>query len=280
MRSWHYRPKCPVDIDVASTSTLVGMNAADSDALLDIAQVARLSGVTSRTLRHYDSIGLLRPTQKSYDGRRRYGRAEILRLQHILVLRELDTPLSDIARIVDSDDPAVTAATLRDHLAALTAERDRYAQLAATVAATIDSLEKGTSMTNEDILNGFDHSKYEPEARERWGDDAVDRSNAKWEALGKEGQQRHLDTHREVVEALGAAIRVGFTPDSPEVQEIVAKHYAWVSLFWTPNAETYRGLTQMYVDDERFRRNYDEVAPGAAVLLRDAADIYAGRELS
>ncbi|WP_160297492.1 MerR family transcriptional regulator [Demequina flava] len=256
------------------------MSTTEPDALLDIAQVARLSGVTSRTLRHYDSIGLLSPATTGHDGRRRYGRTEILRLQHILVLRELGTPLADIAHIVDSDDPAVTAATLRDHLSALTAERDRYAKLASTVAATIDSLEKGTTMTNEEILNGFDHTAYEPEARERWGDDSVDKSNAKWEALGKDGQQRHLDTHREVVEALGAAIRVGFTPDSPEVQEIVAKHYAWVSLFWTPKAETYRGLTQMYVDDERFRNNYDEVAPGAAALLRDAADIYAGRELS
>ena len=76
------------------------------------------------------------------------------------------------------------------------------------------------------------------------------------------------------------AIRVGFGPESPEVQEIVAKHYEWVSLFWTPTAETYTGLTQMYVDDERFRRNYDEVAPGAAALLRDAAAIFAERELA
>ncbi|WP_062072535.1 MerR family transcriptional regulator [Demequina sediminicola] len=251
----------------------------DGDGTVDIAQVARMSGVTSRTLRHYDSIGLLHPLETGPDGRRHYGQHEILRLQHILVLRELDTPLADIARIIDSDDPTVTAATLRDHLSALTAERDRYARLAATVAHTIDSLEKGTAMTNEEILDGFDHKRYEPEAREQWGNDAVDRSNAKWEALGKEGQQQHLDAHREVVEALGAAIRVGFTPESPEVQEIVSKHYAWVSLFWTPTAETYRGLTQMYVDDERFRSNYDEVAPGAAALLRDAADIYAEREL-
>ncbi|MFV0632586.1 MerR family transcriptional regulator [Demequina sp.] len=247
---------------------------------LDIAAVARMTGVTSRTLRHYDAIGLLAPAWTGADGRRHYGRAELLRLQHILVLRELGTALDRIAAIVDSDDPTITLAHLRDHLAGLTAERDRYARLAATVARTIDSLQKGTPMTNEEILDGFEHEHYEPEARERWGDDAVDRSNERWAALGKDGQQRHLDTHREVVEALGAAIRVGFAPESDEVQEIVARHYQWVSLFWTPNAETYRGLTQMYVDDERFRMNYDEVAPGAAALLRDAAAIYAKRELT
>jgi len=247
---------------------------------LDIARAARLSGVSSRTLRHYDSIGLLTPAWTGHDGRRHYEREQLLRLQHILVLRELGASLDRIREIVDADDPAITVAHLRDHLAGLTAERDRYARLAATVANTIESIEKGSPMTTDEIFDGFDHTQHEPEARERWGDDAVDTSNERWASLGKDGQQRHLDTHREIVEALGAAIRVGFAPDSDEVQEIVAKHYAWVSLFWTPTAETYRGLTQMYVDDERFRRNYDEVAPGAAALLRDAADTYAGRVLS
>lgn len=261
-----------------NTTPLDG-TALEPDDTLDIARVAKLSGVSSRTLRHYDAIGLLPPAWTGEDGRRHYGREQLLRLQHILVLRELGTGLDRIGRIVDADDPAVTTALLRDHLAGLTAERDRYARLAATVAHTIDSLEKGTTMTTDQIFDGFDHQQYEPEARERWGDSQVDQSNERWASLGKDGQQRHLDTHREIVEALGAAIRVGFAPDSAEVQEIVAQHYGWVSLFWTPTAETYRGLTQMYVDDERFRRNYDEVAPGAAALLRDAADVYAGAHL-
>ncbi len=247
---------------------------------LDTARTARLSGVSSRTLRHYDAIGLLSPAWTGADGRRHYGREQLLRLQHILLLRELGVGLERIGRIVKTDDPTVTTALLRDHLAGLTAERDRYARLAATVAHTIDSIDKGTHMSHDELFAGFAHQQYEPEARERWGDQEVDKSNAKWESLGKDGQQRHLDTHREIVEALGAAIRVGFAPDSPEVQEVVATHYRWVSLFWTPSAETYRGLTQMYVEDERFRSNYDEIAPGAAVLLRDAADIYAGMHLS
>lgn len=254
-------------------------SAAHQDGTVDIARAARMAGVSSRTLRHYHRLGLLVPAWTGADGRRHYGRAELLRLQHILVLRELGASLDTIGAIVDADDPAVTVAHLRDHLTGLAAERDRFARLAATVARTIDSIEKGRTMTNEEILDGFEHQRYEPEARERWGDDAVDRSNERWAALGSDGQQRHLDTHREIVEALGAAIRVGFAPDSEEVQAIVAQHYAWVSLFWTPTSETYRGLTQMYVDDERFRRNYDEVAPGAAALLRDGAAIYAEREL-
>ncbi|MCB2413448.1 MerR family transcriptional regulator [Demequina sp. TTPB684] len=245
----------------------------------DIGRVAKMSGVTSRTLRHYDDIGLLTPAWTGSDGRRRYGQAELLRLQHILVLRELGTSLDRIARIVDSDDPSTTIALLRDHLAGLTAERERYARLAATVARTIDSLEKGKTMTTEHIFDGFDHEQYEPEARERWGDDAVDRSNAMWQRLGDAGKKEHMRIDREIVEALGAAVRVGFAADSAEVQEIAAKHHAWVSQIWTPDAEAYRSLTQMYVDDERFKAHYDEVAPGAAELLRDAADQYARAQL-
>ncbi len=249
------------------------------DTEYDIGKVARMSGVTSRTLRHYDSIGLLTPAWTGADGRRRYGQPELLRLQHILVLRELGTSLDRIARIVNTDDPSTAIALLRDHLAGLTSERERYARLAATVARTIDSMEKGKPMTASQVFEGFAHERYEPEARDRWGDAAVDRSNASWERLGDEGKKRHARIDREIVEALGAAVRVGFASHSDEVQEIVARHHAWLSEIWTPDATAYRSLTQMYVDDERFKAHYDEVAPGAAELLRDAAALYADREL-
>lgn len=252
---------------------------ADASTTWDIAHVARMSGVTSRTLRHYDHTGLLTPAWTGPDGRRHYSRAELLRLQHILVLRELGTSLERISQIVDADDPATVIALMRDHLNGLAAERDRYARLAATVARTIDSLERGKGMTTEQIFDGFDHNHYEPEARERWGDDAVDRANASWQRLGDEGKRRHMRTDQEIVEALGAAVRVGFAPGSPEVQEIVERHHAWLSEIWTPDAEAYCSLTQMYVDDERFRAHYDEVAPGAAVLLRDAAAVWADAHL-
>lgn len=249
------------------------------DTDYDIGKVARLTGVTSRTLRHYDDIGLLTPAWTGADGRRHYGEPELLTLQHILVLRELGTSLDRIAQIVASDDPSTTIALLRDHLAGLTAERERYARLAATVARTIDALEKGKPLAAAQIFDGFAHQKYEPEARERWGDDAVDRANATWQRLGDDGKKLHMRIDREIVEALGAAVRVGFTADGEEVQEIVARHHAWLSQIWVPDADAYRSLTQMYVDDDRFRAHYDEVAPGAAELLRDAAAIFAERSL-
>ena len=246
---------------------------------IDTAQAAKKAGVTSRTLRHYDAIGLLTPADTAPDGRRYYGDAELLRLQHILVLRELGVDLTTTARILAAE-PGNAVGLLRSHLAALTAERDRYARLAATVTRTIDSLEKGTPMTTDDMFEGFQHARYEPEARERWGDTAVDRSNANWERLGEDGKKRHMRIDQEIVEALGAAARIHLAPESPEVQDVVARHYAWLTQIWTPNAEAYVSLTQMYVDDERFRVHYDEVTPGAAALLRDAAAIYAAKELT
>ena len=246
---------------------------------MDIAQTAKRAGVTSRTLRHYDAIGLLEPADTAADGRRYYDHEQLLRLQHILVLRELGVDLATTARVLDAA-PGDVVGLLKDHLAALTKERDRYARLAATVSRTIDSLEKGTAMTTDEMFEGFQHARYEPEARERWGDAAIDRSNANWDRLGEDGKKRHMTEDQRIVEALGAAARIHLPANSPEVQEVVAQHYAWLTAIWTPNAEAYVSLTKMYVDDERFRVHYDEVAPGAAALLRDAAAIFAAKHLA
>ena len=246
---------------------------------ISIAQAAKKTGVTSRTLRHYGAIGLLSPAETARDGRRYYGETELLRLQHILVLRELGVDLATTARVLDAA-PGDAVGLLKDHLTALQKERDRYARLAATVTRTIDHLEKGTAMTTDEMFEGFAHNRYEPEARERWGDDAVNTSNANWERLGEDGRKQHMKVDQEIVEALGAAVRIKLAADSQEVQDVVARHHAWPTVFWTPNAEAYVSLTQMYVDDERFRAHYDEVTPGAAALFRDAAAIYAAKELS
>ena len=241
----------------------------------DISQVAALTGVTSRTLRHYDAIGLLAPTWTGADGRRHYGRQELVRLQHILVLRSLGTSLETIAAIVDTDDPVLTASLLREHHAGLLAERDRYARLAATVERTITSLENGNAMATEEIFDGFDSAQYEPEVRERWGDDSADASNAAWKGLGAEGQRAHRAEHEAISRELAALAATDADPASAQVQALVARHHAWVSLFWTPDAEAYRGLGRMYADDHRFRATYDKHGDGTAELLRDAIEAYA-----
>jgi len=248
---------------------------------LDIAAVARMSGVTSRTLRHYDEIGLLAPAWTADDGRRYYSEDELRRLQHILVLRELGAPLETIARIVDTSDPVAAAALLRGHLAALEAERDRYSTLVSTVRRTIASLEEGTPMNGDEIFEGFDNTPYEPEARERWGDEAVGRSNAAWKALGAAGQKAHLAEHVAIAKGV-AAIAATDEPDPRDAAlgDLVARHHAWISVFWVPDRGAYKALGAMYVDDHRFRANYDKFGDGTAELLRDAIAAWADENLA
>lgn len=246
----------------------------------DIAAVARMSGLTSRTLRHYDAIGLLSPAWTADDGRRYYSEDELRRLQHILVLRELGAPLETIARIVDTSDPALAAALLRGHLAGLEAERDRYATLVSTVRQTIASLEEGTPMTADDLFEGFDHEQYEPDARDMWGDDVVNRSNAAWKALGPQGQKAHLEEAKFLTLELADAMKRELPPADPVVQEAVSRHHAWVSLFWVPGREAYKGLGDMYVADPRFAANYEKVAEGLAGFTRDAIAVWADENLT
>ena len=237
------------------------------------AEVVRLSGVTSRTLRHYDAIGLLRPAGTAPGGQRAYGRPELLRLQQVLVLRELGVGLGTIAEILDDDAPR--ADRLREHHAWLLAERDRLDRLARTVACTIESLEGGTVMPTEQLYDGFDHRRYEDEARERWGDVAVDRGNRAWETMSDGERADHQREGQAVSEGLAALLATGTPVADPAVRDLVARHHAWVARFWTPTAETYRGLGAMYVDDERFAATYDAVVPGLAVYLRDAIAAHA-----
>ncbi|NHT19751.1 MerR family transcriptional regulator [Cellulomonas sp. IC4_254] len=241
-------------------------------------EVVRLSGVTSRTLRHYDAIGLLRPAGTAPGGQREYGRAELLRLQQVLVLRELGVGLAAIGEILDATGAAparVRVDRLRAHHAALLAERDRLDRLARTVAATIESLEGGTDMPAEEMYEGFDHRRYEAEARERWGDAAVDRSTRAWEDLTDDERAAHRREGEAVSAGLAALLAAGTPVTDPAVRDLVARHHAWVALFWTPDAGAYRNLAAMYVDDPRFAATYDAVAPGLAVFLRDAVDTHA-----
>jgi DNA-binding transcriptional MerR regulator len=248
---------------------------------LDTSRVASIAGVTSRTLRHFDAIGLLAPAWTTDDGRRYYSEAELRRLQHILVLRELGTPLETIARILDAADPATTLALLRDHLAAVEAEAERYLTLAETIGRTIRSLEEGTPMNADDLFDGFDNSQYEPEARERWGDEAVNRSNVAWNALGPAGQKAHHAEHGAIAKGV-AAIAATDAPDpaDPALQALIARHHAWISVFWVPDREAYTALGRMYVDDHRFRATYDKFGDGTAVLLCDAIALWAEANLT
>ncbi|WP_054052541.1 MerR family transcriptional regulator [Alloactinosynnema sp. L-07] len=247
-----------------------------------IAQVARMSKVTSRTLRHYDEIGLLRPASVGGNGYRYYEQEQLLRLQQILVLRELGLGLDAIAEIVDDGRDKVDA--LRMHHRWLLAERDRFDRLAKTVSRTIENVEGGDKMTTksaEHWFEGFDSDKQaelQQEARQRWGAENVDAANAKMG--GKDWWATHGQTWVAALDTLVAHLDAGRAPADPEVQETIAGHFQWLSSgFWTPNRESYKGLASVYADDPRFRANFDKTDPRLAEFLRAAMTEYADTQL-
>jgi DNA-binding transcriptional MerR regulator len=239
-------------------------------------EVTRLAGVSSRTLRHYDHIGLLRPTDIGAGGTRHYDRDQLLRLQHILVLRELGLALPEIAEIVDGDTDVVE--TLRRHHRRLLAESDRLKELAATVARTIAEHEGGVPVGATEMFDGFAGDPYAAEARERWGDvarEAQERAAA-WSPAEKADFLAELERVHELFAEL---LRSGARPADPAVQDVVARHHAWMSRSWRPNRDGYLCVGRMYVDDERFTANIDRTQPGLAEFMRDAIEVWAPANL-
>lgn len=250
-----------------------------------IAQVARMSGVTSRTLRHYDAIGLLKPAYVAPNGYRQYEERQLLRLQQILVLRELGVGLPEIAEAVDSEPD--TLAALRRHHVRLLAESERLGRLADTVARTIAELEgaEGDDIMTapridrpENLFEGFDASEYEDEARERWPEhfEPAKRVADGFTPEQMETWQREATAH---MIRMAEFMVAGTSVDDQSVLDEVDWHYRAVSKFGTPDACAYTNLGTMYVDDLRFRANYERIAEGLAEFTRDAMAAYARARL-
>ena len=243
-----------------------------------IDEVVRMSGVTSRTLRHYDAVGLLKPARVGSGGRRWYGHDQLLRLQQILLLRDLGLGLDAIAEVLERRSRASEVEVLRRHRDWLVEERRRLARLVRTVEATIETLEKGEEMAAEELFEGFEHDPYEAEARERWGEEAVDASYERMTGWTPADAEKARTGYATVHEGLAPLLAAGVPVDDERVQALVALHHEVTSLFWTPDAEAYRGLGRTYVDDPRFRATIG--GDDLAAYLRDAMDVYAVTRLS
>lgn len=242
-----------------------------------------MSGTTSRTLRHYDAVGLLPPAYVGSNGYRYYERDQLLRLQEILLLRELGLGLDAVASVLE--EPGDRVAVLRRHRRMLVRERDRLQRLVDTIGRTIEDLEGGEDMQEhpEQWFEGFDAEKqraYEAEARERYGDEVVDSSKARMATWTKQDVQEIQDQSREVHERIAALMDAGVAADDARTLDAVDQHYRWVSRFWTPNAESYTGLGRLYVDDARFTATIDSTRSGLSAYLRDAMAAYASARLS
>lgn len=243
--------------------------------MFSIQQVALAAGVSSRTLRHYDAIGLL-PAGRASNGYRAYGQADLVRLQRILLLRDLGLSLPEIADVVDGqlDD----LAALREHAVHL---RDRAGLLErqlASVERTIAALTEKEELMPQDMFDGFDNSQYKDEVEQRWGEQAWADGERWWRGLTDDDKQGFQAEHEAIAAAWAQARNAGLAVDSDEVQQIAARHAAWIRVGWQGrpvSADALRGLAEMYVADERFAANYGGVE--GAEYVRDGLVAFAQR---
>ena len=241
-----------------------------------VGDLAKLTGITVRTLHHYDEIGLCCPSERSQAGYRLYSDADVHRLQEVLLLRELGLPLEDISSALqEARDPARRAELLRQHREALLAKRTRIDAMVAAVDTALVTLEKGHAMKPEDVkdmFDGFDHTQYEDEVKERWGNtDAYKESARRTKSYGQAEWQQIKDQWNAIYARLADLMRAGVTVTDARVQELVEQHRAHIDRWFYPcSKEMHKGLGAMYVADPRFAANLDGHGAGFAQYLSDA----------
>jgi DNA-binding transcriptional MerR regulator len=247
-----------------------------------IKKLAQMSGVTTRTLRYYDQIGLLLPARVAPNGYRMYGEEEVDLLQHILFYRELGLSLREIAQIIKNPGFDRKKA-LEDHLSELLLRKKQIEELICTVTKTINVKKGEISMSDKEKFEGFkkkmikeNEEKYGDEIREKYGDDVIDASNAKVWGMSENDCQRARELSDRINETLKEAFYEG-DPAGSKAQKACELHKEWLCMFWQDGMytkEMHKALADGYVEDERFTAYYDKIAVGCTKFLRDAIYIY------
>jgi len=247
-----------------------------------VQKLGLLAGISTRTLRYYDEIGILKPARINSSGYRIYGRAEVDKLQQILFYRELGVSLENIKDIVTAPSFDGSKA-LKNHREKLIGKRKQLDLLITNVDKTIALMEGKIIMTDKEKFAGFkqktidnNEKKYGKEIRAKYGDEQVDKSNKVIKDMTEEEYLQVEKLGASVIETLKAAMVTG-DPAGELAQKTADLHRQWLSFYWDCyTKEAHAGLAQMYVDDERFTAYYDKQQPGVAAFLRDAILIYTG----
>jgi DNA-binding transcriptional MerR regulator len=245
-----------------------------------IVDIARLAGTTSRTLRHYGDVGLLAPSRIGTNGYRYYDAQSLLRLQRILLLRELGLGIPSIAEVMDGQSDSAHALAL--HLEWLAREKERLDRQIASVELTIRNLEGGNQLMAEQMFDGFDHTQYRVEVEEKWGADAYRKGERWWRSKSKDEQRAYQSQHAEIAADYQTAREDHESAASTSVQAIVARHVDWLNLAaditgGAISAQRLRGYGDMYVGDPRFAKNYGGL--DGAEFVREAFEYYSTHSL-
>lgn len=248
-----------------------------------VQSLGRLAGVSTRTLRYYDEIGLLKPARINSSGYRIYGEKEVNRLQQIMFYRELDMPLEEIKEILSSPDFDALSA-LKHHEEKLINKRRQLDMLISTVNKTIMATEGRTTMSNKEKFQGFkdrliedNEKKYGKEIREKYGEETVEKSNKLFKNMTEDNYAKMEALGEEIIATLKEAYAIG-DPAGELAQKVADMHRQWLGFTWPSySKEAHAGLAEMYVADQRFTAYYDRACEGATKFLRDAIIVYTSK---
>lgn len=243
-------------------------------------KLSSMSGVSPRALRHYDGIGLLKPARVAPSGYRMYGPDEVSRLQQILLYKELGFSLADIKGLLNAPDYD-REQTFSRHLTELHKKRERLDGLIANVTKSIAAARGEQNMTDQEKFEGLKQAlldenerTYGQELRDKYGTEAIEESAAHLKGLTQAWYETGEKLRCELEETLKAAIPTG-DPAGELAQRACEIHRQWLSIFYPNYNKAYHlGLAEMYTADDRFRAYYDKIAPGCAVFLQDAIQVY------
>jgi DNA-binding transcriptional MerR regulator len=242
--------------------------------MFTVKQLSKIAGITPRTLHYYDEIGLLKPSRVGDNGYRYYGEEALLRLQQILLYRELDMPLDNIKEIMGRRDFDVQGA-LENHKAELRKRIVKMERLIDTADHTILHLKGKKEMNQRQFFEAFSDEKqaeYEKEAMRLYDPAIVKASNKKWKGYTAAEKQQIGEEGNAVYESFLLAMPKGAA--SPEAQACVDGWRHHMEYFWSPNDEQLLGLADLYNDDPRFKANFDKVDPNLAGFVRESVKVY------
>lgn len=243
---------------------------------MNIQEAARIARISIRTLRHYDRIGLLSPSRDPHNDYRTYTDDDLDRLQQILFFKACGFSLEQIGQLLNRPDFDREAAfgMQRDYLAR---EKQRIETMLMTLDKSLSMMRGEQTMSNEEKFAGFDftHNPYEEEARQLWGDEAVENSKQHLQSKSQDQRQMMSDQMNALFRQL-ATLR-NEQPDSADVQQAIESLFRFLNRetghTYTP--EAFAGLGQMYMADERFTANIDQYGEGLSAFLAEAMGIYA-----
>ena len=246
--------------------------------MMTVMELSKLASISTRTLHYYDSIGLLKPTVVRSNGYRGYGEDAVLRLQQIFFYKELGLTLREIKEILTRPDFDLLQA-LDQHKQTISRKIVQYQKLHQTITSTINHLTGVKTMTDRSMFSGFtdeQQEKYAEEAEKMYDPKTVRDSNKRWKEYSKDKQQAILQEGKDIYAELAKSLTLD--PGGAEIQGLVQRWRDHMAYFWVPSLDQLEGLGHLYNDDERFKKNFDQLHPDLAAAFLSAIKIYIARE--